>query len=82
MERPRTQRLSSVSQIKVRNAAKNEYCFGGVEEFAAIIQSGGITADWEIYHVSGGRWLPITHHPLFTGRLARPVSMETARATS
>ncbi|HTS87754.1 MAG TPA: hypothetical protein VMG41_04615 [Gemmatimonadales bacterium] len=68
-----------MSQIKVRNADRNEYNFSTVEEFAAIIQSGGITADWEIYHVTGARWLPITHHPLFTGRM---VQLGTARESN
>jgi hypothetical protein len=54
-----------VSRFKLRNPAGSEYSFGTVEEFTHAILSGGITADWEIYHVTGHRWLPIVRHPVF-----------------
>jgi hypothetical protein len=62
-----------VSRFKLRNPAGSEYSFGTVEEFTHAIHSGGITADWEIYHGAGKRWLPITQHPVFIGRAPRKV---------
>ncbi|HXW97006.1 MAG TPA: hypothetical protein VEI47_05420 [Gemmatimonadales bacterium] len=63
-----------MSQFKLRNPAGSEYSFGTVEEFTHAVLSGGITADWEIYHLIGRRWLPVTHHPVFLG--ARKVGAE------
>jgi hypothetical protein len=57
-----------VSEIKVRNAAHSEFCFSTVEEFADVIQTGGITADWEVYHTTAQRWLPISRHPTFAAQ--------------
>jgi hypothetical protein len=62
-----------VSEIKVRNAAHSEFSFSTAEEFGEVIQNGGITADWEVYHSTARRWLPITNHPVFTSR-ARELS--------
>lgn len=59
-----------VSQIQVRNPLGNEYSFGSVEEFNLAIQTGGVTAEWEVYHSRGSRWLPVTHHPVFLGRVS------------
>ena len=75
----RIARTLPVSHIKVRNPAGSEYSFGTVEEFTHAIQSGGITADWEIYHATGKRWLPITRHPVFLGRATRKVSAGEGR---
>lgn len=58
-----------VSEIKVRNAAHSEFSFSTAEEFGDVIQNGGITADWEVYHATARRWLPITNHPVFTARI-------------
>ncbi len=60
-----------MSQIQVRNPSGNEYSFGSVEEFNLAIQSGGVTAEWEVYHARGGKWLPVTRHPVFLGRVAK-----------
>lgn len=70
----RIARTLPVSHIKVRNPAGSEYSFGTVEEFTHAIQSGGITAEWEVYHARGHRWLPVTQHPVFLGRLAGKAS--------
>lgn len=59
-----------MSQIQVRNPLGNEYSFGSVEEFNLAIQTGGVTAEWEVYHSRGSRWLPVTHHPVFLGRVS------------
>ncbi len=57
-----------MSEIKVRNAAHSEFSFSTAEEFAEVIQTGGITPDWEVYHTTARRWLPITRHPVFAAR--------------
>ncbi len=57
-----------VAEIKVRNDAGSEFCFGSVEEFADAIQSGGVTSAWEVFHAAGQRWLPVTRHPVFAAR--------------
>ncbi len=54
-----------VTEIKVRNAAHSEFSFSSAEEFKEVVESGGITAEWEVYHVTAKRWLPITRHPVF-----------------
>lgn len=54
-----------VTEIKVRNAAHSEFSFSSAEEFREVVETGGITADWEVYHATARRWLPITHHPVF-----------------
>lgn len=54
-----------MSEIKVRNDAGSEISFGSVEELADAIQSGGITAAWEVFHSMAQRWLPVTRHPAF-----------------
>jgi hypothetical protein len=63
-----------VSEIKVRNAAHSEFSFSTAEEFGEVIQNGGITADWEVYHSTARRWLPIVHHPVFTAHARGSVS--------
>lgn len=63
-----------MSEIKVRNAAHSEFRFSTAEEFGEVIQNGGITADWEVYHSTARRWLPITHHPIFTAHARGSVS--------
>ena len=68
-----------MSYLKLRNPAGSEYSFGTVEEFAHAVQSGGITADWEVYHATGRRWLPITRHPVFMGRSPRKVTVGEER---
>lgn len=64
-----------MSEIKVRNAAGSEFSFNSVEEIAGLIRSGGITAEWEIYHHAAHRWLAITRHPLF-GAAIQPAQQE------
>ena len=54
-----------VTEIKVRNAAHSEFSFSSAEEFKEVVESGGITAEWEVYHATAKRWLPITRHPVF-----------------
>lgn len=54
-----------MAEIKVRNPAQSEFSFSSLEEFGSLVSSGGITAEWEIYHQIAARWLPITRHPLF-----------------
>lgn len=54
-----------MAEIKVRNSAGSEFSFNSVEEIAELIRSGGITIEWEIYHATASRWLPITRNPLF-----------------
>lgn len=54
-----------VTEIKVRNAAHSEFSFSSAEEFKEVVESGGITAEWEVYHATARRWLPITRHPVF-----------------
>ncbi|MFN8651854.1 MAG: hypothetical protein U0133_08155 [Gemmatimonadales bacterium] len=54
-----------VTEIKVRNAAHSEFSFSSAEEFKEVVESGGITAEWEVYHVTAKRWLPISRHPVF-----------------
>lgn len=54
-----------VTEIKVRNAAHSEFSFSSAEEFKEVVESGGITAEWEVYHSTAKRWLPITRHPVF-----------------
>ncbi|MEO8138805.1 MAG: hypothetical protein ABI742_04110 [Gemmatimonadota bacterium] len=54
-----------MAEIKVRNSAGSEFRFNSVEEIAELIRSGGITIEWEIYHATASRWLPITRNPLF-----------------
>ena len=56
---------ATVSEIKVRNAAHSEFSFSTAEEFGDVIQNGGITADWEVYHATAKRWLPVTRHPVY-----------------
>jgi hypothetical protein len=56
---------AAVAEIRVRNPAQSEFSFTNVEEFATLVQTGGITADWEIYHQAAGRWIPVTRYPKF-----------------
>ena len=57
-----------MAEIKVRNDAGSEFCFSTVEEFAAAIRSGSVTAAWEVFHAAAQRWLPVTRHPAFISR--------------
>ena len=62
-----------MSEIKVRNDAGSEISFGSVEELADAIQSGGITAAWEVFHSMAQRWLPLSRHPAFLVASGRPL---------
>lgn len=54
-----------MSEIKVRNATQSEFRLNSVEEFVDLIRAGGITPEWEVYHATAQRWLPVTRHPVF-----------------
>jgi len=54
-----------MSRIKVRNPAGSEHSFQSREEFVLDIVRGKITADWEIFHTTRSRWLPVRVHPAF-----------------
>lgn len=54
-----------VAEIKIRNPVGSEFSLTSVEELAEVIQGGGITAAWEVWHATAKRWLPISHHPVF-----------------
>lgn len=54
-----------MTRIKVRNPGGKEYSFVTKIEFLHALEGGRITAAWEIYHQSCGRWLPIMLHPAF-----------------
>lgn len=52
-----------MSPIRVRNATGTERSFASREEFGRAVQSGQIASDWEVFHVRGDRWLPVSAHP-------------------
>ncbi len=54
-----------MAEIKIRNPVGSEFNLTSIEELAEVIQGGGITAAWEVWHATAKRWLPISHHPVF-----------------
>lgn len=50
---------------KVRSPDGREFSFSTREEFGHAIGRGGITAQWSVLHLTTGRWLPVTEHPVF-----------------
>lgn len=54
-----------VAEIKIRNPVGSEFSLTSAEELAEVIQGGGITAAWEVWHATAKRWLPISNHPVF-----------------
>ena len=63
-----------MSQIRLLSPSGRELTFITQIEFLHAMEGGGITADWSIYHQSGGQWLPIIRHPAFRAS-ADPVSL-------
>lgn len=60
-----------MSRIKVRDADGVEYSFSTREEFAQAVEQGGVTADWQIFHLTGERWLPVNVHPIYQSAMMR-----------
>jgi hypothetical protein len=55
-----------MTRIKVRTPTGGEYSFYTLEEFVSAIERGRIKADWQVFHTTAGRWLPVTAHPAFS----------------
>ena len=58
-------RTVPVLGTKVRSPDGREFSFSSREEFRLAIGRGGITAAWSVRHMTTGRWLPVTEHPVF-----------------
>lgn len=54
-----------MAEIKIRNPVGSEFNLTSVAELTEVIQGGGITAAWEVWHAAAKRWLPISNHPAF-----------------
>ena len=65
---------------RIRRESGDEIALGSIDEFAAAVVAGTITAKAEIYHARAERWLPIASHPHF--KMAQDRASGTApRAT-
>jgi hypothetical protein len=57
---------------RIRLASHEEAVYRTVEELAQAVSSGVVSADAEVFHKAGNRWLPINTHPdyraLVTGK--------------
>jgi guanylate kinase len=60
-----------MSRIKVRDGDGVEYSFSTREEFAHAVEQGGVTADWQIFHSTTERWLPVNVHPVYQTAMVR-----------
>lgn len=57
-----------MAEIKIRNPVGSEFNLTSAEELTEVIQGGGITAAWEVWHAAAKRWLPISNHPAFVSQ--------------
>jgi len=48
---------------RIRLASSEETVFRTLEELAQAVSSGVVSADAEVFHKAGNRWLPINTHP-------------------
>ena len=62
---------------RIRRLSGGEVNLASLDELAAAIAAGTVTADAEIYHQRGERWLPIASHPHF--RIAKDRSESPVR---
>lgn len=62
---------------RIRRLTGGEVNLASLDELAAAIAAGAVTADAEIYHQRADRWLPIANHPHF--RIAKDRSQSPAR---
>jgi hypothetical protein len=54
-----------------------------MEEFVSAIERGRIKADWEVFHATAGRWLPVTAHPAFAqANASRPSGGQPSRRSA
>lgn len=66
--------------IRVRTVTGAEMTFGGREEFGRAIADGRVASDWEVLHVRGNRWLPVTAHPAWPSLAAVQTEMGPLRS--
>jgi hypothetical protein len=62
---------------RIRRLTGGEVNLASLDELAAAISAGTVTADAEIYHQRADRWLPIANHPHF--RIAKDRSQSPVR---
>ena len=62
---------------RIRRLTGGEVNLASMDELAAAIAAGTVTADAEIHHQRADRWLPIANHPHF--RIARDRAQSAAR---
>jgi hypothetical protein len=56
---------------RIRLASGDEKTFQSMDEFAAALQGGTVTAEALIYHQRADRWLSVTNHPHYQIALTR-----------
>jgi hypothetical protein len=64
---------------RIRRLTGGEVNLASMDELAAAIAAGTVTADAEIHHQRADRWLPIANHPHF--RIAKDRAQSAARPT-
>jgi len=62
---------------RIRRLTGGEVNLASMDELAAAIAAGTVTADAEIHHQRADRWLPIANHPHF--RIAKDRAQSAAR---
>lgn len=70
---------------RIRRESGDEIALGSIDEFAAAVAAGTITAKAEIYHARAERWLPIASHPHFKmaqDRISNPAASRAPRAVT
>jgi hypothetical protein len=65
---------------RIRRLTGGEVNLASMDELAAAIAAGTVTADAEIHHQRADRWLPIANHPHF--RIAKDRALSAARPVS
>jgi hypothetical protein len=59
------------AMYRIRLASGDETTFQSMDEFAAALQGGTVTAEALIYHQRADRWLSVTNHPHYQIALSR-----------
>lgn len=62
---------------RIRLASGDETTFQSMDEFAAALHGGAVTAEALIYHQRADRWLSVTNHPHYQIALTRAQSHGT-----
>ena len=80
--RPSGLPIEASAMYRIRLASGAETTYHSMEEFAAALQDGAVTADAVIYHQRADRWLAVTNHPHYQIALSRPSSAVSAADAS